>query len=172
MTNCFYQCFVSLTCKQLRPLSIGFFMVLFLRLSCSCCCRNSTGGGWRSMTTPLHSSQRLVHSCVFHGVCVCCIIAQCENGDRAHFNMTLAQEQRLHESADFLVLHLADRMAFIAATDHSDQLRLAGLQTLLVTIQKFFSVPEPEFPGHVILEPCQAMLELHSKTCLPCGRPS
>lgn len=60
--------------------------------------------------------------------------------------------------SDFLVLHLADliRMAFMAATDHSDQLRLAGLQTLLVIIRKFSNVPEPEFPGHVILEQYQA----------------
>ncbi|KAL1257930.1 hypothetical protein QQF64_011174, partial [Cirrhinus molitorella] len=95
---------------------------------------------------------------VFSMECVCRIIAQCENGDPAHFNMALAQEQRLHESADFLVLHLADliRMAFMAATDHSDQLRLAGLQTLLVIIRKFSNVPEPEFPGHVILEQYQA----------------
>ncbi|XP_051502390.1 HEAT repeat-containing protein 5A isoform X1 [Myxocyprinus asiaticus] len=95
---------------------------------------------------------------VFSMECVCRIIAQCENGDLAHFNMALAQEQRLHESTDFLVLHLADliRMAFMAATDHSDQLRLAGLQTLLVIICKFSNVPEPEFPGHVILEQYQA----------------
>ena len=59
---------------------------------------------------------------------------------------------------DFLVLHLADliRMAFVAATDHSQQLRLAGLQTLLLIIRKFASVPEPEFPGHGILEQYQA----------------
>uniref|UniRef100_A0A8C1IEB6 HEAT repeat-containing protein 5A n=1 Tax=Cyprinus carpio TaxID=7962 RepID=A0A8C1IEB6_CYPCA len=94
---------------------------------------------------------------VFSMECVCRIIAQCENGNSAHFNMALAQE---HKSLDlnFLVLHLADliRMAFMAATDHSDQLRLAGLQTLLVIIRKFSSVPEPEFPGHVILEQYQA----------------
>lgn len=47
-------------------------------------------------------------------------------------------------------------MAFMAATDHSDQLRLAGLQTLLVIIRRFSDVPEPEFPGHVILEQYQA----------------
>lgn len=59
---------------------------------------------------------------------------------------------------DFLVLHLADliRMAFMAATDHSDQLRLSGLETLLVVIRRFASIPEPEFPGHVILEQYQA----------------
>lgn len=61
-------------------------------------------------------------------------------------------------SDDFLVLHLADliRMAFMAATDHSDQLRLSGLQTLLIVVRKFAAVPEPEFPGHVILEQYQA----------------
>ncbi|XP_008312892.1 HEAT repeat-containing protein 5A isoform X2 [Cynoglossus semilaevis] len=90
--------------------------------------------------------------------CVCRIIAQCETADSAHFDMTLAQERRLQESTDFLVLHLGDlvRMAFMAATDHSDQLRLAGLQTLLVIIRRFSTIPEPEFPGHVILEQYQA----------------
>lgn len=47
-------------------------------------------------------------------------------------------------------------MAFMAATDHSDQLRLSGLETLLVVIRRFASIPEPEFPGHVILEQYQA----------------
>lgn len=63
---------------------------------------------------------------------------------------------------DFLVLHLAAliRMAFMAATDHSDKLRLSGLQTLLVIIRKFAAIPEPEFPGHVILEQYQANVSL------------
>lgn len=113
--------------------------------------------------------------------CVCRIVAQCQTADPAHFDMVLAQERRLNEStgkilsltwswsgsrlrpapcllSDFLVLHLGDlvRMAFMAATDHSDQLRLGGLQTLLVIIRRFSAVPEPEFPGHVILEQYQA----------------
>lgn len=53
-------------------------------------------------------------------------------------------------------------MAFMAATDHSDQLRLSGLQMLLVLIQKFATVPEPEFPGHVILEQYQANVSSYS----------
>uniref|UniRef100_A0A8C8K9F3 HEAT repeat-containing protein 5A n=1 Tax=Oncorhynchus tshawytscha TaxID=74940 RepID=A0A8C8K9F3_ONCTS len=96
---------------------------------------------------------------VFAVECVCRIIALCEShGHPAHFDMALAQEHRLHESTDFLVLHLAAliRMAFMAATDHSDKLRLSGLQTLLVIIRKFAAIPEPEFPGHVILEQYQA----------------
>ncbi|XP_063039810.1 HEAT repeat-containing protein 5A isoform X2 [Engraulis encrasicolus] len=95
---------------------------------------------------------------VFAVQCVCRVMALCESADPAHFDMALAQERRLQESTDFLVLHLADliRMAFVAATDHSQQLRLAGLQTLLLVIRKFASVPEPEFPGHGILEQYQA----------------
>ncbi|KAK9541771.1 hypothetical protein VZT92_001791 [Zoarces viviparus] len=63
-----------------------------------------------------------------------------------------------NKKRDPLVLHLSDliRMAFMAATDHSNQLRMAGLQALEDIIKKFASVPEPEFPGHVILEQYQA----------------
>ncbi|NXU85584.1 HTR5A protein, partial [Xiphorhynchus elegans] len=96
---------------------------------------------------------------VFAAECVCKIISQCENAGSAHFDITLAQERKQRDSRDdFLVLHLADlvRMAFMAATDHSDQLRLSGLQTLQIVVRKFAAVPEPEFPGHVILEQYQA----------------
>ncbi|XP_063016483.1 HEAT repeat-containing protein 5A isoform X4 [Melospiza melodia melodia] len=96
---------------------------------------------------------------VFAAECVCKIISQCENAGSAHFDITLAQERKQRDSRDdFLVLHLADlvRMAFMAATDHSDQLRLSGLQVLQIIVRKFAAVPEPEFPGHVILEQYQA----------------
>ncbi|EDL36774.1 RIKEN cDNA D930036F22, isoform CRA_b [Mus musculus] len=96
---------------------------------------------------------------VFAADCVCRIINQCENANRAHFDIALAQEMKKRDSRnDFLVLHLADliRMAFMAATDHSDQLRLSGLDTLLVVIRRFADIAEPEFPGHVILEQYQA----------------
>ncbi|XP_041514276.1 HEAT repeat-containing protein 5A isoform X3 [Microtus oregoni] len=96
---------------------------------------------------------------VFAADCVCRIINQCANANRAHFDIALAQEMKKSDSRnDFLVLHLADliRMAFMAATDHSDQLRLSGLDTLLVVIRRFADIAEPEFPGHVILEQYQA----------------
>ncbi|XP_072786291.1 HEAT repeat-containing protein 5A isoform X2 [Taeniopygia guttata] len=96
---------------------------------------------------------------VFAAECVCKIISQCENAGSAHFDITLAQERKQRDSRDdFLVLHLADlvRMAFMAATDHSDQLRLSGLHMLQIIVRKFAAVPEPEFPGHVILEQYQA----------------
>ncbi|XP_043405636.1 HEAT repeat-containing protein 5A isoform X4 [Chelonia mydas] len=78
--------------------------------------------------------------------------------EKLSFWLKLCKDVLAASADDFLVLHLADliRMAFMAATDHSDQLRLSGLQTLLVVVRRFASVPEPEFPGHVILEQYQA----------------
>ncbi|XP_061631821.1 HEAT repeat-containing protein 5A isoform X3 [Phyllopteryx taeniolatus] len=90
--------------------------------------------------------------------CVCGIVARCQKDDPAHFDLALAQDRRRHASADFLVLHLGDvvRVAFMAATDHAERLRLAGLRALLAVIVPFENVAEPEFPGHVILEQYQA----------------
>ncbi|XP_063803533.1 HEAT repeat-containing protein 5A isoform X1 [Pseudophryne corroboree] len=96
---------------------------------------------------------------VFSMECVCLLVSQCVEAGGAHFNMVQAQEMKHKEpDRDFLVLHLQDliRMSFMAATDHSEQLRLVGLQALLLVIQRFSSVPEPEFPGHLILEQYQA----------------
>ncbi|CAN7999924.1 unnamed protein product [Ixodes hexagonus] len=88
------------------------------------------------------------------------IVALCE-GNKAHFDLTLAREEKsMNPREDFLVLHLSDlvRMAFMAATSDSDALRLEGLKTLQLIIDKFSQVPEPEFPGHVILEQYQAQV--------------
>ncbi|XP_004711222.2 HEAT repeat-containing protein 5B [Echinops telfairi] len=96
---------------------------------------------------------------VFAADCLCRIFSLCENADQAHFDLAMARSAKLRNPTnDLLVLHLSDliRMAFMAATDHSNQLRMAGLQALEDVIKKFASVPEPEFPGHVILEQYQA----------------
>uniref|UniRef100_A0A672M0X4 HEAT repeat containing 5B n=1 Tax=Sinocyclocheilus grahami TaxID=75366 RepID=A0A672M0X4_SINGR len=96
---------------------------------------------------------------VFAADCLCRIIHLCENADKAHFDLAAARVNKAkNPEGDFLVLHLCDliRMAFMAATDHSNQLRMAGLQALEDIIKKFAAVPEPEFPGHVILEQYQA----------------
>lgn len=49
-------------------------------------------------------------------------------------------------------------MAFIAATSDCDQLRLEGLSTMQEIIEAFAGVPEPEFPGHLLLEQYQAQV--------------
>ena len=46
----------------------------------------------------------------------------------------------------------------MAATSDSDPLRLEGLKTLHEVIDKFAHVPEPEFPGHLLLEQFQAQV--------------
>ncbi|XP_034407588.1 HEAT repeat-containing protein 5B isoform X2 [Cyclopterus lumpus] len=123
---------------------------------------------------------------VFAADCLCRIILLCENdkahfdlaaarsaqaknpkgkskhsdiggGNISTFLLTCNPSSK-NNKRDQLVLHLSDliRMAFMAATDHSNQLRMAGLQALEDIIKKFASVPEPEFPGHVILEQYQA----------------
>lgn len=98
---------------------------------------------------------------VFAAECVRRIIMSCHGTKGAHFDLSLAKEQQLTKSrGDFLVLHLSDlvRMAFMAATSDSDPLRLEGLKTLQEVIDKFASVPEPEFPGHLLLEQFQAQV--------------
>ncbi|XP_058806084.1 HEAT repeat-containing protein 5B isoform X2 [Phymastichus coffea] len=98
---------------------------------------------------------------VFAAQCVRRIITACANDKQIHFDLTLAKEmQNFKSKGDFLVLHLSDlvRMAFMAATSDCDPLRLEGLKTLQEIIDKFAKVPEPEFPGHLLLEQFQAQV--------------
>ncbi|XP_044766090.1 HEAT repeat-containing protein 5B isoform X1 [Coccinella septempunctata] len=98
---------------------------------------------------------------VFAAECVRKIIAACEARNKSpHFDLIQAKELQTKGRSNFLVLHLSDliRMAFIAATSDSDPLRLEGLKTLKEIIEKFAKVPEPEFPGHLLLEQFQAQV--------------
>ncbi|XP_056402001.1 HEAT repeat-containing protein 5A isoform X2 [Hyla sarda] len=125
---------------------------------CEQACSDSVLTSRKEESSTLSVSPRW-HTRVFSMECVSMLVSQCVGEGGAHFDMAEAQEMKHKEPhRDFLVLHLQDlvRMSFMAATDHSDQLRLVGLQALLLVIQRFSSVPEPEFPGHVILEQYQA----------------
>merc|ERR1739838_388868 len=87
-------------------------------------------------------------------------MGECEN-NRAHFDLALAREiQTTKMKGDYLVLHLSEivRMGFMGATSDSDQLRLEGLHILQLIIDRFAQIPEPEFPGHDILEQYQAQV--------------
>lgn len=98
---------------------------------------------------------------VFAAECVRRIITTCEAANPIHFDLLQAKEVQMTKSrGDYLILHLSEliRMAFMAATSDSDPLRLAGLKTLQEIIDKFARVPEPEFPGHVLLEQFQAQV--------------
>uniref|UniRef100_F1KQ33 HEAT repeat-containing protein 5B n=1 Tax=Ascaris suum TaxID=6253 RepID=F1KQ33_ASCSU len=89
------------------------------------------------------------------------LMTVCET-ERAHLDLALAKELQMSSSgrADYLVLHLSDlvRMSFMGATSDNTNLRLAGLACLQDVINRFSRVPEPEFPGHVILEQFQAQV--------------
>ncbi|CAD5225791.1 unnamed protein product [Bursaphelenchus okinawaensis] len=87
------------------------------------------------------------------------LMSLCET-ERAHLDLALAKELQPSSTQDYLVLHLADlvRMSFMGATSEISELRLAGLACLHDVIDRFAKVPEPEFPGHVILEQFQAQV--------------
>ena len=92
------------------------------------------------------------------------IISTCASSSlkEYHFDMSRAREKTSSgkEEGHFLVFHVSDmiRMGFMAATSNSDPLRLEGLETLQLVIDKFARVPEPDFPNHVILEQFQAQV--------------
>jgi len=113
---------------------------------------------------------------VFAASCLRRIISECCDGDRAHFDLSLAREVAMSGSSrsDFLVLHLSElvRMCFMAATSDTDQLRLEGLLTMQVVIDKFAGTPEPEFPGHVILEQYQAQVGAALRPAFTADTPS
>jgi len=97
---------------------------------------------------------------VFAIDCMRKVMSVCD-GNENHFSLATARALRqAGGKGDYLVLHLSElvRMAFIAATSDSDKLRLAGLAALQEVIVKFARVPEPEFPGHVLLEQYQAQV--------------
>uniref|UniRef100_A0A7E4VHX8 HEAT repeat-containing protein 5B n=1 Tax=Panagrellus redivivus TaxID=6233 RepID=A0A7E4VHX8_PANRE len=82
--------------------------------------------------------------------------------ERAHLDFALAKELQTTGAGrpDYLVLHLADlvRMSFMGATSDNDELRLAGLASLQDVIDRFATVPDPGFPGDVILKQFQAQV--------------
>ncbi|UYV80545.1 HEATR5B [Cordylochernes scorpioides] len=105
---------------------------------------------------------------VFAAQCLQKLVLACE-GCPAHFDLALARDAHaLHPQGtkcrcvaeDYLVLHLSDlvRMSFMAATSDSSPLRLEGLGMLQLVIDNFARAPEPEFPGHVLLEQFQAQV--------------
>lgn len=97
---------------------------------------------------------------VFATGCIKKIITFCQSKQAAHFDLALARDRRQESGEDFLVMHLQElvRMVFIAATAICDQLKLEGLSTLQDVVNIFASVPDPDFPGHVILEQFQAQV--------------
>ncbi|CAH0402325.1 unnamed protein product [Chilo suppressalis] len=99
---------------------------------------------------------------VFAMECIQKLMSACEaTGDIAHFDLIKAKEKlQTDTNGEYLSLHLSEliRMSFVGATGESDALRLTGLRTLQHIIRAYARAPEPDFPGHLLLEQYQAQV--------------
>ncbi|ORY46044.1 hypothetical protein BCR33DRAFT_716053 [Rhizoclosmatium globosum] len=85
-----------------------------------------------------------------------------ESGVAEHLNLTLARQIKSEtpDDADLLSFRLADLIAisFNSATMPVKELQIQGLYLLQDIIQKFASIPDPDFEGHALLEQYQAQI--------------
>ncbi|CAH0760779.1 unnamed protein product [Diatraea saccharalis] len=99
---------------------------------------------------------------VFAMECIQKLMSACEaTGEIAHFDLVKAKEKlQIDPNGEYLSVHLSElvRMSFVGATGESDALRLTGLRTLQHIIRAYARAPEPDFPGHLLLEQYQAQV--------------
>lgn len=97
---------------------------------------------------------------VFAMECTRMILEVCK-AHKEHTDLTHARLLKEKNPADeFLVTQLSElvRMAFIAGTSTNDLLKLEGMKTLQDVVVLFANVPDPDIPGHLILEQFQAQV--------------
>ncbi|XP_020259958.1 HEAT repeat-containing protein 5B [Asparagus officinalis] len=83
--------------------------------------------------------------------------------DPAHFDLSMARKQPTKEhssSGDWLVLHLQEllSLAYQISTGPFEGMQSIGVKLLSVIMEKFGNIPDPELPGHLLLEQYQAQL--------------
>ncbi|KAL2916610.1 hypothetical protein HK105_203722 [Polyrhizophydium stewartii] len=88
-----------------------------------------------------------------------------ETNQPEHLDMAAARTKRAALAAqgkpsDFLVFRLVDliKMAFTSSTANVNDLRLGGLYLLRDLVEKYATVPDPDFDGHPLLEQYQAQI--------------
>ncbi|KAJ3064359.1 hypothetical protein HDU98_012218 [Podochytrium sp. JEL0797] len=85
-----------------------------------------------------------------------------ESGVGEHVDLVLARQIQAEtpEDADLLTFRLADLIAisFNSATMPVKELQMQGLYLLEDIINKFASIPDPDFDGHALLEQYQAQI--------------
>ncbi|KAI9348643.1 armadillo-type protein [Obelidium mucronatum] len=85
-----------------------------------------------------------------------------ESGANEHTDLVLARQIRADspDDSDLLAFRLADLIAisFNSATMPVKDLQIQGLYLLQDIIQKFASIPDPDFEGHALLEQYQAQI--------------
>ncbi|KAL8250875.1 hypothetical protein R6Q59_034568 [Mikania micrantha] len=88
----------------------------------------------------------------------------------AHFDLSLARSQPANEqiSGDWLVLQVQEliSLAYQISTIQFENMRPIGVGLLSTILDKFGKVPDPELPGHLLLEQNQAQLVSAVRTAL------
>ncbi|KAK9272907.1 hypothetical protein L1049_003286 [Liquidambar formosana] len=88
----------------------------------------------------------------------------------AHFDLALARRQPDDgtASADWLVLHVQEliSLAYQISTIQFESMQPIGVGLLSTIVDKFEMIPDPELPGHLLLEQYQAQLVSAVRTAL------
>ncbi|KAL9993657.1 putative armadillo-like helical, protein SWEETIE [Helianthus debilis subsp. tardiflorus] len=88
----------------------------------------------------------------------------------AHFDLSLARSQPANEliSGDWLVLQVQEliSLAYQISTIQFENMRPIGVRLLSTILDKFGKLPDPELPGHLLLEQNQAQLVSAVRTAL------
>ncbi|XP_031395568.1 protein SWEETIE isoform X2 [Punica granatum] len=84
----------------------------------------------------------------------------------AHFDLSVARSQSTN--SDWLVLHVQEliSLAYQISTIQFESMQPIGVEILSSIIDKFHSAPDPELPGHLLLEQYQAQLVSAVRTAL------
>lgn len=92
--------------------------------------------------------------------------------DPAHFDLSLARKKLFangHESnGDWLVLHTQElvTLAYQMSTSQFENMQSKGVSLLCTIMDKFGNVPDPELPGHLLMEQYQAQFVSAVRTAL------
>ncbi|KAG6716276.1 hypothetical protein I3842_04G041200 [Carya illinoinensis] len=88
----------------------------------------------------------------------------------AHFDLSLARKQSANRqgSSDWLVIHVQEliSLAYQISTIQFENMQPVGLGLLSTVMDKFERTPDPELPGHLLLEQYQAQLLSAVRTSL------
>eukprot|EP00257_Ricinus_communis_P015345 XP_015573232.1 protein SWEETIE isoform X1 [Ricinus communis] len=87
----------------------------------------------------------------------------------AHFDLSLARKRVAGQSSgDWLVLHVQEliSLAYQISTIQFENMRPIGVGLLSTIVDKFETIPDPELPGHLLLEQFQAQLISAVRTAL------
>ncbi|XP_030484965.2 protein SWEETIE isoform X1 [Cannabis sativa] len=88
----------------------------------------------------------------------------------AHFDLHLARKQPAsgRSSGDWLVLHIQEliSLAYQISTIQFESMQPIGVRLLSTIMDKFEKTPDPELPGHLLLEQYQAQLVSAIRTAL------